>query len=56
MLPWMQRWHDGRITDYDDAIKRWFLRYICMEILMMIACIILGAWLNDWTRKNGHPK
>lgn len=56
MLPWMQHWRDGRITDSSDAIKRWFLRYIYMEVLMMIAGLLVGALLNYWTRKNGHPK
>lgn len=56
MLPWMLHWRDGRIIDYDDAIKRRFLRFICMEALLMIAGLLIGALLNYWTRKNGHPK
>lgn len=31
-------------------------RYNGMEYLVMIAGLLIGALLNYWTRKNGHPK
>lgn len=31
-------------------------RYNGMEYLIMIAGLLIGALLNYWTRKNGHPK
>ena len=26
-----------------------------LKILAVVALIILGAWLNEWTRRKGRP-
>lgn len=41
---------------YGNTIKPPDERYNGMEYLVMIAGLLIGALLNYWTRKNGHPK
>lgn len=44
-------WH---ISD-DDTIKRFDLRYLSMYYIIAILVLIVGAILNDITRRNGRP-
>ena len=44
------------IVRYGKTINAPNARYNGMEYLVMIAGLLIGALLNYWTRKNGHPK